>query len=225
MNKTVLITGASRGLGEQIFIKFAESGYNLILHSKERIPVIEQIEPCGVSIDMIQGDLKDLTVLLELSNIAKEKDIDIFINNAGVYSNEYFDEESYLDISNIIATNLTSQIQLLSKLWPIFVNRESGIIVNINSMAGKIANENESVYCASKFGARGFFESIQRQAPNGVDIINVYCGAMKTDMTKGRKDRELLIDPIEVADAIVTLCGVDYMSMRIPEIHFYRRNY
>ncbi len=129
------------------------------------------------------------------------------------------------EFKRIINVNLITSIQLIKEIYPVFIERGAGLLVNINSLAGKMPNELEAAYCASKYGLRGFMDSFQNEANrNNVRMINVYLGAMQTAITDHRPDQALLIDPDEAASIIFGLCE-DYPSLRITEISLLRRRY
>ncbi len=161
----------------------------------------------------VVGDIRYPLTLRALVDFATEGGLDILINNAGIYSGEP---------ETIIQTNLSAPIKLTLLLYPIFKAQGSGLIVNINSLAGKVFNDQEAVYCASKWGLRGFMGSFKYEArKHGVNVLDVYLGAMKTDATKNRAGWENFIDPDEAADQIVRLCG-DGKTLAVTEVEISR---
>jgi len=227
-NKTVLITGSSKGLGEALSLIFAKNSHDIIIHGRDAIKLAEikkRLIVEGVICDIIVGDLLNDDTLSELAKLSDSRDIDIFINNAAIYLQKPFIEISEDEIKNILYTNLIAPILLTKKIFPIFKRKKSGLILNINSFAGKNSGDGESIYCASKHGLKGFMGSLQFDANrNGVRIVDVYLGAMNTQMVKGRKDVEKCITPSEAADLIYKLC-TEYKSLRISEVDLLRRLY
>lgn len=227
-NKTVLITGSSKGLGESLAVIFSKNKYNIILHGRDIVKLEEikkQILYEDILCDVVVGDILDNSTLTELARLSDSRDIDVFINNAAVYLRKPFNETSEDEIRNILDTNLIAPILLTKKIFPIFERKKNGLILNINSFAGKNAGEGESIYCASKHGLKGFMGSLQFDASrNSVRVIDVYLGAMNTQMVKGRKDIEKCIHTSEAADLIYKLC-VEYKSLRINEVDLLRRLY
>lgn len=223
--KTVLITGASRGLGKALVEIFTsknhnflgpDNDYRLILHCKES----ELPKPMGIECDVVKGDL----ILDDTISSLAEYDIDILINNAGIYINKPFAETTEDDFREIIDINLLTPILLTKALWPT-LKKNSGLVININSMAGKQGGQGETAYCASKHGLRGFSSALQFDATrDGIRIIDVFLGAMQTDMAKGRKNFDKLISPSEIAKVIFNLCE-NYQSLRVTEIDINRRKY
>lgn len=208
--KKVLITGASRGLGLEMAKIFHENRYELILHSREReIP----------KFDGAKYIYRDLSVIGIPDRVLCVEDIDIFINNASSYINGKLENIDACDIEEIINASLLAPALIIKELWPL------ELIVNINSLAGKTASYGESIYCASKFGLRGFSESITRDASEaGGRIVDVYLGAMKTDMTKYREDHDKLINPTEAAKIIFEICKARE-TLQIRELTITRTNY
>ena len=219
MPRTVLITGATGGLGTALAQTFAEAKCKLVLHGKG--PCL--FETTGT---FVRGDLTDAKEVFRLALVAEEHGVDTLINCMGIYANEEIRMLQNSSIQKILATNLFAPIVLTKALWPV-LRREKGIIANINSLAGKQCAAGESVYCASKFGLAGFMNSMQFEATrDGIQIVNFYLGALQTRMTAGRKDHDKLIDVKEVADFIVRLClNLDYNSLLVTEVEVRRRNY
>lgn len=222
---TVLITGSSRGLGKSLALTFARNNYNVIIHGRDRkrLEEVEQgVKEWNVECDVIHGHLSENRTIEKLAEMAQEKRIEVFINNAGVYFRKDILEARDVEIREMIETNLIAPILLTKRLFKILSWKLEGTIININSVAGKESNPMESVYCASKHGLRGFVNSLQKQSK--VRILDVYLGAMKTDMTSGREDFNDLIKPDEAAEVIFTLCE-NYKSLKIKEVTLGRKNY
>jgi short-subunit dehydrogenase len=146
-----------------------------------------------------------------LDEYIRTREIDCFINNAGVYE------------GNVLETNLVSQVKMLQVVYDYFKEKNKGKIININSLAGINPTVGESLYCASKFGLKGFSQSLQLEAVNtGVEITDVYLGGVQTRMTKDRLSYNSLMKPDDVAMQIIDL--VNTKSYYVNEITMRRRN-
>lgn len=229
--KTVLITGSNRGLGKELALLFAIKGYDIILHGrdKDRLREVENnLHNISLGLknkiewETVAGDLLLLDTINKLYRAAEKRSVDILINNAGIYASKPFKDMDIEEAENIIYVNLIVPIWLTKRIYPIFLKKKSGLIININSIAGKNPNDKEAVYCASKHGLRGFTSSFQFEAmKNNVRVISIYLGAMRSSMTEGRGDPEKLIQPEEAANGIYGICE-NYKSFRISEIDLWR---
>ncbi len=220
-NKTVLITGANRGLGRELAKVFAGAGYSLILNART------DVKELPVHCHFVPGDLRDADTMTQLAIAASTKDLDILINNAGIYHNAPFSVMKESELRKTIEVNLLAPMLLTRAVWPVFVRKRSGIVVNVNSLAGRQATSpGQAAYCASKHGLRGFSDAIQYDATrDGIQVMDVLLGALKTDMTRERiPDWDILIEPAEVARTIYSLCK-DRLSHRIPEVVISRSVY
>ncbi len=227
-SKTVLITGSSKGLGKSLAIAFAEEKYNIIIHGRDKI-ALEQVKKeilyRKVNCDIVIGDITSTKTIEKLYRIAVKRNFDILVNNAGMYLNESFESTDINIFKKVIETNLLSPILLIHKVYPSFRQKKSGIIININSIAGKYGSYGETAYCASKHGLRGFSQAFQFEVTkDNVRLLDIYLGSMNTQMTSERKDSEKRIQTDEVSNILITLCK-DYPSLRINEINITRRNY
>ena len=191
MKKIVLITGAGRGLGKCLADVFRQDGHNLILH-------------CGRG----DGDLRNPDTILKLRDLAEREDIDILINNAGVYANKYLPDMSPDEFREIVEVNLLAPIFLTKAIWSIFQKKKSGTVIFINSVAGRYGSPGELAYCASKFGLKGFADSLRFDGlRDGGRVISIFLGAMETDMTKDKGGNpKHNIDPYNVAVQVLDLC-------------------
>lgn len=223
----VLITGSSSGLGRCLAWTFARDGNTVILHGRNetRLTAFRNLlrEDYGGKADMVIGDLREEETLLALYTAAVRNKIDVLINNAGVYLNGNPAKATPAEIDTVILTNLIAPMRLTLLVYPIMVAKGKGLIVNINSLAGKTFNDKEVVYCASKHGLRGFMGSFRHEAQkHGVGVFDVYLGAMQTEMMLGRPGYDSMMDPDEVADVIAGLCRDSYDSLRVNEIEIGR---
>lgn len=225
---TVLITGSSKGLGKALADQFSKNKYNIILHGRSHDDVSDVrniVERNGSIAHMVVGDLQDQCTIDELSECSIDNHIDILINNAGLYLQKTFSEMSMSEFKKIIDINLIAPVSITHKIFGWFKENNSGTIVNVNSIAGKQGSGGESAYCASKFGLRGFSESLQFEATrHGVRVVDVYLGAMRTAMTRERSDRELFIDPSDAAKVIFEV-SKGAPTLRVNEISLSRIKY
>lgn len=195
----MLITGAGRGLGRELALIFAEKGYHLILHGRKREnleSVSKEVAQKGVKANIVEGDLRNDKTLEVLARIAKEKEISLLINNAGAGSAGVpLEQEKDEDIVEVITTNLISQIKLTKRIYPLFLKKGKGDIININSICGLEPRAVRAVYCASRWGLRGFTESLRKEVEGkGVRILEIYPTRIKTrpEYTKGMEAREVV---------------------------------
>lgn len=226
-NKTVLITGASQGLGRALAHSFAKEHANLILTARnlKRLKEIKTSLSASIKCQIIQGDIRDSRTIRSLQKACVKQRISILINNAGILAIDSLDKISEKLIDELITTNLKAPIILTKSLLPYFKRNKGGIIVNICSMAGKKGVMNHSVYCATKFGLHGFSAALQMELkPFGIKIINICPGAMKTNLFKGcadERDYKTFLDPADVANIVVQCCKCP-SKMNVSELEINR---
>jgi len=204
--KKILITGASDGIGRSIAIKLAEEGHNLILCGRDEQKLESVAKECKTNPQVIAFDLNDATQRKDA--IAEVSDLDILINNAGVWHKvgdvETIDDET---IAEVINTNLTSQILLTKALLPLLKDKDGSAIINVISKSGITAQEGQSVYSASKWGMRGFTDVLRNDTQdNAVRIGAVYQSGTNTKLFEKAGDDfpvETFTDPGDLADVIV----------------------
>ena len=200
--RNILITGCSSGLGQALFNKvWEDDNLNPFGHYRT-----EDGDPHALI-----GDITDSDFPEKLDDHIRKNKIDCFINNAGVYEGD------------IIDTNLGSQIRMLQVVYKYFLQKEKGRIININSVAGLYPSANESIYCASKFGLKGFSKSIQLEAVGtGIEVTDVYLGGVRTRMTEDRDNYEDLMRPEDIAECLIDL--INTKTFYVNEITLRRRN-
>ena len=172
-DKCVLVTGSSSGIGYEITLKLLGLGAKVIgiarNHDRSKLENKNYTTyKCDVS------DHQKLEILLK-QILKKHPQINCFISNAGYGDFGPLENFSTLQIDNFIATNLTSHLVLTRVLLPHFKRIKIGDIIFIGSEAGLLGAKNGSLYCAAKFGLRGFSEALSKDVANKnirVSIIN-----------------------------------------------------
>ena len=187
IRKTVLITGATRGIGYELVKLFAKDSYNLILvaRDKDRLDEIKEnfSKKYKVDILIIAKDLSKPNAALEIFNETIEKQIivDILVNNAGIGDFEKFFNEDLSKISNIMQVNIIS----LTELTRLFINKmvmkKEGKILNVSSMAAFQPGPYMAVYYASKAYVQSFSEAITSELKGtGVTVTTLCPGPTKS---------------------------------------------
>lgn len=192
MNKNVLITGGTRGIGEAISREFAKKGYNLIINyvnSKEKAVKLknELEEKYNINVLTVQADLADEKEIKNMVDIALNKfgKIDVLVNNAGIIIDKEFEEKTIEDWKQTLNINLIAPFILTKLIGKEMVKNKSGAIINISSINGINTYHPSSVdYDASKSGLISLtFDSAVEFSP----YVRVNCiapGWVDTEMNK-----------------------------------------
>lgn len=205
MKKTVLITGASRGIGKAIAIYFAKKGYNIIINSFSNygllLSVKNEIVSLGTDCQMYIGDMGYIDNCIEMFELIKKQysQIDILVNNCGISHIGLLQDMSSDEWDKIIRTNLTSVFNCSKLAIPMMLKNNSGKIFNISSVWGIYGASCEVAYSATKGGINSFTKALAKElAPSNIQVNAIACGVINTDMNKFLDNAELnsLIDEI-----------------------------
>jgi uncharacterized protein len=178
-NKVVLITGASSGIGKESAIEFAKLGANVILVSrtKEKLEqVADELKKFNVTILVCQCDVSKKDQVKEMSKTVLEKfdSVDILVNNAGFAIYGSVHDLSIDDIESQMETNYFGMVYCIKYFLPLMLEKKSGHIVNVASVAASFGLPGITSYCASKFAMLGFSEGLKHELKNsGVGITVV----------------------------------------------------
>jgi len=174
----VLITGSSGGLGNHLALYYSQKGHEILLHGrneKKLIKIQSEINKNGLNAKYIVADLNHKKGIELLCNKAKKENIKILINNAGIICPGLpLKDISYDKIESMLEVNLVAPIKIINAL-----NNDLDHVININSMVGLEPKKNRSLYAASKWGLRGFSESLKKEE-NRFKILDVYPTNIKT---------------------------------------------
>ena len=197
--KNILITGASRGIGNGIAVTLASHGANIFftyVNSKDSaIALEEKIQKYGVEVRSYKSDassFKESHKLVE--NIINDFDrIDVLINNAGITKDNLLLRMSEDDFDKVISVNLKSVFNMTKAIQRFFLKQRSGVFIHISSVVGIKGNAGQSNYAASKSGIIGFSKSLAQELGSRNIRSNVIApGFIETEMTN--KLDEKIID-------------------------------
>jgi short-subunit dehydrogenase len=218
--RNVLITGAGSGLGKAMAEKYSSMGFTVFLIGRTKEKLLNVGQFLEGEFDVFEADIRKLGSIREIVDeiIAKYGAIDVLINNAGV---GYFDNLESLEekwIHEMIDINLKGTIFFTQAVLPYMRERNTGKIINIISLSGKRGLPDETVYSASKFGVKGFAESLKQEL-KGTDIriFNAYMGNMQSGLWDQQINQDTFIDPADVAEIIFSL-NEEKRNMNVPEV-------
>ena len=199
--KTVLITGASRGIGEAAAKTFAQAGANVMLTARNADKLKNIKKKLGDRTEYFAGDISDPNIVSQLVDFCYSHfgALDILINNAGVTNDALFLRMDLEKWTQVINTNLKSNFLLSSALSKNMIKKKWGRIINITSVVGHTGNFGQSNYSASKAGILGMSKSIALElAKRNVTVNCIAPGFIETSMTAvlSESQRESLIEKI-----------------------------
>lgn len=206
-NKTVFLTGASSGIGEALAVALAKKGATLALIARREDLLTELKDKCeanGGTARVFACDVTDAGVLQKAADDFRAEfgHIDVMIANAGIGGNNKETREYRPDaVKKLIDINLLGAANAVHAVVNSMIERKSGHLVAISSLAGFRGLPKSAAYSASKAGMTAFFESVRLDvARHGVDVTIIQPGFIKTPLTAGRENQMPFL--MELDDAI-----------------------
>lgn len=194
--KTALITGASRGIGSAIALKFAANGANIAIvdvGNKENAELVQkEIIGCGVKCNIYFCDISDFTATKELVDqvINDFGGIDILVNNAGITRDGLILSMKEEDFARVIQINLVGAFNMIKHSYSNFMKKRSGRIINIASVVGLTGNAGQANYASAKAGLIGLTKSVAKELAGRNVLCNAIApGYIQTDMTGKLNDK------------------------------------
>lgn len=231
MNPTVLITGASRGIGRAAAEVFAKEGFELYLTCLHSMDTLQQFQeflekeyhvPCHA----FCCDMSDCEAVASL--FSQINRLDVLINNAGISCTKLFTDMTFDEWEKVIRNNLTSCFHTCHHAVPLMLREKKGRILNVSSLWGAQGASMEVAYSASKGGVNAFTKALAKElAPSNIQVNAAAFGAIDTDMMKeySTEDRQLVCSeipadrlgtPMEAAQLLLTLARApEYLTGQI----------
>ena len=195
-NKTVVVTGASRGIGRAIAIAFARQGANLVLNynssAKSVEEVLQLIQAEGGNAVAVKADVSKSEEAKNLIQTAVETfgSIDILVNNAGITKDMLLMRMTDEQFEQVIDINLKGTFYCLKYASNYMLKQRSGKIINMASVVGLTGNAGQANYAASKAGIIGLTKSAAKElAPRGITVNAIAPGFIQTEMTDALSDK------------------------------------
>ncbi|MBR3810756.1 MAG: SDR family oxidoreductase [Agathobacter sp.] len=224
MKPTVLITGASRGIGKSIAYRFAKEGFSLVINcskSKKELLTLQEdlMEKFHIPVYASVGNIGDPLYVKQLFDEIHNQGsrVDILVNNAGISHIGLLSDMTVEEWQHIMDVNLSSVFYTSKLAIPDMLSKKSGKIINISSVWGNIGASCEVAYSASKGGVNSFTKALAKElAPSNIQVNAIACGCIDTAMNQcfSEEERQDLINeipsgrfgtPEEVADLVYAL--------------------
>ena len=198
VNKVVVVTGGSRGIGAQIVKTLANENYKVILNynnSKEQAEKIQQeLLEQGKEIEIIKADVSKKEEAEKLIQFAINKfnKIDILINNAGISQEGLFTDVTEEEWQKIINTNLNSVFYCNQQALKYMIQEQQGCIINISSIWGETGASCEVAYSTTKAAINGMTKALAKEVgPSNIRVNAIAPGIIDTDMNRNLTNEEL----------------------------------
>ena len=204
--KTVLVTGASRGIGKSIAVAFAKEGYHVFLNCNKSLDDLQKLANlinvltpgCAT---MVPGNVGNSQRVKEMFSVIYSHcdGLDVLVNNAGSAYFGLLSDMSDENWEDTISVNLSSVFYCCRQAIPAMVSRKAGKIINISSMWGTTGASCESAYSAAKSGVNGLTKALAKElAPSNISVNAIACGVVDTVMNQhlNEDEREALENDI-----------------------------
>lgn len=198
INKIIVVTGGSRGIGAQIVKELATYGYTVILNynnsENSAKSVGNELKKLGHAVDIFKADVsvsKEADNLINYT-INKYGKIDVLINNAGISQTKLFTDITDEDWYKMLDNNLSSAFYCTREASKNMIHNKEGLIINISSIWGITGASMEVHYSASKAGMIGFTKALAKElGPSGIRVNAIAPGIIDTDMNKEYSNEEI----------------------------------
>ena len=231
--KTVIITGASKGIGRKTAEILAKDGYKVIANynksEEEAMQLKKELIEQGIEIDLIKADVskkEECEKIVEYT-IQKYSKIDVLINNAGISNYGVFTDIKEIEIDKIMKTNLYSAMYMCQEVGKYMIREKRGCIINISSIWGIVGASCEVAYSVSKAGVDGLTKSLAKEwGPSNIRVNSIAPGIIESEMnSRLSQDEENMIKkeiplekigkPEDITKAIKWLIEDDYTTGQV----------
>jgi 3-oxoacyl-[acyl-carrier protein] reductase len=188
-DKTVIVTGAAKGIGAAVAVAFAEKGANVVINYRNTSPddTVSKIEATGAKCLTVQADVSKFDEAKKLIDEAVNTfgGIEVLVNNAGITRDMLLMRMSEEEFDSVIASNLKGAFNTVRHASKVMLKQKSGAVINMSSVVGIMGNVGQANYAASKAGIIGLTKSAARElGMKGVTCNAIAPGFIETDMTE-----------------------------------------
>lgn len=237
MNKVVLVTGGSRGIGADIVKTLAQNNYQVILNynksENEALQIQSDLKEQNIDIDIFKADVSKHIEVTKMINfcINKYHRIDVLINNAGISQQKMFTDITDNDWNNMIQTNLTSAFYTIKDALPSMIHNKSGCIINMSSVWGLVGASCETHYSVAKAGLDAMTKSLAKElGPSNIRVNSIAPGIVDTDMNSNLSEEDLKLvqdeiplgkigSPNSISNCVQWLIGDEYTTGQVISIN------
>jgi short-subunit dehydrogenase len=229
-NQTIVITGASKGLGREISLCLSQKYTNIILvaRSKDRLEQLQKeiAVQTGRSPQVIACDVSDENDVQRMAAVVHEKFkcVDVLINNAGIGIHKLAEQMTNEEMQKQFAVNVYGPFYCIKALLPLLKLSQTGYVLNVGSLVSKVSFADNSVYAATKFALSGFSEGLRYEMKKHNIQVGLFMpGVMSTAFQQDREEGThkvpsfLIIDPKKAAGVIEKMIG-----KRKKKVYLYR---
>lgn len=194
MEKIVLITGASRGIGREIAIELANKGYKIIANYNKSEERAKELQEENQNIDIYKADVSKREEVKNMVQYVMKKygRIDVLINNAGIAEPKLFTDVADEDWDKMIRNNLYSVFCVTQETVPNMIHEKRGCIINISSIFGMIGASCESIYSITKAGIDAMTKSLAKElGPSNIRVNSIAPGIIDTEMNNDLSKQDI----------------------------------
>lgn len=233
VNKVVVVTGGSRGIGAEIVKFLAKLDYKVVLNYNKSESYAQDVKKELNNVEIFKADVskkEEANALIDFA-IKKYGKIDVLINNAGIAQTKLFTEITDEDWKNIIDTNLNSAFYCSREAVKNMIHNKSGLIINISSIWGITGASCEVAYSTSKAAINGFTKALAKElGPSNIRVNAIAPGIINTEMNSYLSKDELknikeeiplekIGDPVDIAKCVKWLIEDNYTTGQIISIN------
>ncbi len=194
MEKVVLVTGASRGIGRKIAIDLSQKGYKVIANYNKSEEQAQKLKEENPNIEIYKADVskrEEVKSMIE-DIIKKYQKIDILINNAGISKSNVFTDVTDDEWNTLIKNNLYSVFCVIQEVLPYMINKKEGCIINISSIWGMVGASCETIYSVTKGGIDAMTKSLAKElGPSNIRVNSIAPGIIDTQMNENLTKQDI----------------------------------
>ena len=210
--RTVLVTGASAGIGRAATVALAGAGAKILATGRRKAELEALKKQCGGAVETIAGDLNDVHFVVELANAAR--DVDIFVNNAGVLKYAPLMDMTDDDCESMFRTNVLASFRITQRMARSMMERRRGHIIVMTSIAAREVYRLGVIYCTTKHALSAYARGLRIELQgHGVKVTEIAPGMVDTDI-RATSDHPVVVAAVkarkfealtsaEVAEAVV----------------------